>query len=620
VTDVLISNGLSFSFTDEQEMFRQSIRELTNGRFSKEYCREVEAREEFPGISGTGSARRGSPVSVSRRNMAAKGGGIIEQAILDEELSRTMAGLYWLLGITLFDAKAIAAVGTDEQKQRFLPEIAAGRMMFAISMTEPGGGTDVFGAMRTRAKRVDGGWVVNGIKIWSTLAHAADRLFLIARTTEIADNEKSHPGVTVFLCDAKTEGVAATPIPKLGMRSLGSCEIQFDDVLIGDEDVLGEVDQGWRVLADTLNSERIMNGANCSGALAGVLEDMVAYSKERTAFGKPIGQFQAVQHMIADTYMGLETARLLTYRAAWLQANGKPCGIEPTMAKVVASEACFAGADRGMQVLGGYGYAMEALLAGHAPVSSSADQQRDGSQLPRRELRSTALVLMPRVWVSVGFLPEEDVLALAPEIERLGYDGITFPDHVFTPVSAGGRYPYSEDGKPPFALDSPWPDALVLIGAVGARTTTLQLMTAVQILALRHPVLFAKAATTAARICGGRLTVGVGAGWQRDEFEALGVDFGRRGALLDEAIDAVRRLWGEQPAEHRGRHYAFGPLQMEPSPPPISIVTALRPPRWAVPRAWEMAGSSGWCAARGRRCHARAPVQRPRRHRGDPGT
>jgi acyl-CoA dehydrogenase len=123
--------------------------------------------------------------------------------------------------------------------------------------------------------------------------------------------------------------------------------------------VLGEVDGGWRVLADTLNSERIMNGANCAGALAGVLEDMVAYSKERTAFGKPIGQFQAVQHMIADTYMGLETARLLTYRAAWMQANGKPCGIESTMAKVAASEACFAGADRGMQVLGGYGYAME---------------------------------------------------------------------------------------------------------------------------------------------------------------------------------------------------------------------------------------------------------------------
>ena len=359
MSGVLADPGLSFSFTDEQEMFRSSIRELVDDRFSKDYCREVEAREEFPWDMWERLGEAGLTGVGVPEEYGGQGGGIIEQAILDEELSRTMAGLYWLLGITLFDAKAIVASGNDEQKQRFLPEIAAGRMMFAISMTEPGGGTDALGAMRTVAKKVDGGWVLNGAKIWSTLAHAADRLFVVARTTAIGDDGKAHKGVTVFLCDAKAKGVTATPIPKIGMRSLGSCEVLFDDVFVPDEDVLGEVDQGWRVVAETLNSERIMNGANCTGALQGVLDDMVAYAKERTAFGKPIGEFQAVQHMIADTYMGLETARMMTYRAAWLQANGRPCAIESTMAKVIASEACFAGADRGMQVLGGYGYATE---------------------------------------------------------------------------------------------------------------------------------------------------------------------------------------------------------------------------------------------------------------------
>lgn len=359
MSELLAGDGLSFAFSQEQEMFRRSIRELTDAKFSKEFCREVEARDAFPWdlwkrLGETGLTGIGVP-----EEYGGQGGGIIEQVILDEELSRTMAGLYWLLGITLFDAKTIAAVGTTEQKQRFLPEIAAGRLMCSITMTEPGGGTDALGAMRTRASRVDGGWLANGTKIWSTLAHVADRLFLVARTSPVGDDGRAHRGVTAFLCDAKAPGITATPIPKLGMRSLGSCEVQFDDVFIPDDDVLGEVDQGWSVIADTLNSERIMNGANCSGALAGVLEDMVAYAKERTAFGKPIGQFQAVQHMIADTYMGLETSRLLTYRAAWLQARGQPCGLEATMAKVVASEACFAGADRGMQVLGGYGYAME---------------------------------------------------------------------------------------------------------------------------------------------------------------------------------------------------------------------------------------------------------------------
>lgn len=355
-SSAVAASGLGFSFTDEQEEFRRSIRDLVDREITKDYCREVEAQDEFPwalwerlgavGLTGIGVAEE----------YGGQGGGIIEQVILDEELSRSMAGMYWLLGITLFDAKAIATFGSDEQKARLLPDIAAGRTMFAISMTEPSGGTDALGAMQTRARKVDGGWVVDGTKTWSTLAHAADRLFLVART---ADSDKPTQGITIFLCDAKSDGVTATPIPKLGMRALGSCEVLLDGVFIPDEDVLGEPDHGWRVLADTLNSERIMNGANCSGALAGVLEDMVSYAKERTAFGKPIGQFQAVQHMIADTYVGLETSRLLTYRAAWLQARGEPCGVESTMAKVYASEACFAGADRGMQVLGGYGYSME---------------------------------------------------------------------------------------------------------------------------------------------------------------------------------------------------------------------------------------------------------------------
>jgi alkylation response protein AidB-like acyl-CoA dehydrogenase len=356
MTDSSASTGLGFELTDEQQMFQRAVRDFVDRDLTKDYCRQVEAGEEFPwemwgklvdaGFTGVGVEER----------YGGQGGGIIEQVILDEELSRSMAGLYWLLGITLFDAKAIGLVGTQEQKDRFLPDIAGGRTMFAISLTEPDGGTDVFGAMKTRARRVDGGWRISGTKIWSTLAHVADRLFLVARTSE---GRRPHEGVTVFLCDAKADGVSATPIPKLGMRALGSCEVVLDDVFVADEDVLGEVDRGWVVLAETLNSERIMNGANCTGALAGILEYMVDYSKERTAFGKPIGQMQAVQHMIADTFAGLEISRLLTYRAAWLQSLGRPCGVESTLAKVVASENCFAGADRGMQVLGGYGYAME---------------------------------------------------------------------------------------------------------------------------------------------------------------------------------------------------------------------------------------------------------------------
>jgi alkylation response protein AidB-like acyl-CoA dehydrogenase len=229
--------------------------------------------------------------------------------------------------------------------------------MFAMAITEPGGGTDVLGAMQTRATRTDGGWLVNGTKIWSTMAHVADLLLLVVRTE--AAVARPSEGITILLCDAKQPGVRATPIPKLGMRSLGSCEVQLQDVYVPDENVLGEPNNGWRQLTATLNNERIMVAALCCGVLQAILADMVRYATERTAFGKPIGQFQAIQHMIADTHIALETARLHTYRAAWLQALGRPCGVESTMAKVVASELAVAAADRGIQILGGYGYSME---------------------------------------------------------------------------------------------------------------------------------------------------------------------------------------------------------------------------------------------------------------------
>jgi len=352
------NSGLSFDFTDEQQMFREAMRDMANKEFSKEYCREVEQRDEFPWDLWERIGRNGlNGIGVSEE-YGGQGGGIIEQMILAEELSRTMAGLLWAWGVTSFaGAKAVGLFGNEIQKTEMLPKIAAGEQMWAIALTEPGGGTDVLGAMRTYADKVDGGWVVNGSKIWSTLAHVADRLLLVARTDRTV--ERPSHGITVFLCDAKSPGITATTIPKLGMRSLGSCEVQFDNVFIPDADVLGEPDKGWRMLVESLNSERILVAADCCGALAGVLEDMVQYAGERHAFGKPLGALQVIQHMVADTSMGLETARLHTYRAAWLQSQGRPCAVESTTAKVIASEACVDGADRGIQILGGYGYATE---------------------------------------------------------------------------------------------------------------------------------------------------------------------------------------------------------------------------------------------------------------------
>jgi alkylation response protein AidB-like acyl-CoA dehydrogenase len=353
-----LDTGLNFNFTQDQQDFRAAIKSFVNGKLPKEFCREAEARTEFPRDIWEMLGEQGLQGVGISEEYGGQGGGIIEQMIIAEELSRNLAGLVWIWGVTAFaGAKAIGFYGSDEQKNRLLPSVAAGETLFAISLTEPDGGTDVLGAMRTTAKKVEGGWVINGAKVWSTMAHVADMLLVVARTDTSV--EKPSRGLTVFLCDAKAEGVKATTIPKLGMRSVGSCEVAFVDVFIPDENVLGEVGQGWRLLSETLNAERIMVAAQCCGALQGVLEDMIAYAMQRKAFGKPLAQMQVVQHMISNAYMGLETSKLLTYKAGWLQENHLPNGVEATMAKVSASEAVVKAADDGIQILGGYGYSLE---------------------------------------------------------------------------------------------------------------------------------------------------------------------------------------------------------------------------------------------------------------------
>jgi alkylation response protein AidB-like acyl-CoA dehydrogenase len=188
------------------------------------------------------------------------------------------------------------------------------------------------------------------------MAHVSDYLLVLAKTS---DGEKSSQGKTLFLVPTDQPGVVSTPIPKLGMRCVASCEVQLDDAYVPEDYVIGEVDRGWQHILTTLNNERILAAALGTGVLRGVLEDSLAYAKERRAFGRPIGNFQVIQHWIADMAMKLAQAELLTYKAAWLYDNGKDAAIESSTAKAVAAEYATWAADRGLQILGGMGYAAE---------------------------------------------------------------------------------------------------------------------------------------------------------------------------------------------------------------------------------------------------------------------
>ncbi len=350
---------MDFSLSEEQQAFRDVIRRWVDAEAPKDWMRQLEADEEnYPVALWDKIAEQGFFGIGIDEAYGGLGGDVMMQMIFAREFSRTAGGLLWVWGLTSFGgAKTISSVGTPEQKERWLRPMAEGKLRVSLSMTEPDGGTDVLGAMKTYAEKVDGGWKLNGAKMWTTAAKVADRLLVLARTDR--DAEKKHQGLTMFFVDAKSPGITASLLPKLGMRAMGSCSVTYDDVFVPDADVLGEPGKAWYAMLPTLNNERIMVGAQCLGAIDGVLEDAVEYMLQRKAFGGIIGRFQILQHYVADIATWQQTTELLLYYVSWMQAQGMPCGTQANMLKMVATENAVKAADLGIQILGGMGYSAE---------------------------------------------------------------------------------------------------------------------------------------------------------------------------------------------------------------------------------------------------------------------
>jgi len=350
---------MNFELSEEQLAFKDAVRKWVDKEASKSWARELERDEHnYPFALWEKFTEAGFHGVGIPEEFGGQGGDVVMQMILGRELARSLGGLAWIWGITSFaGSKSIGIYGSDSQKRKFLPQIAAGKLRAAIAFTEPGGGTDVLGALRTAAERTQDGWLLRGEKIWSSSAHVADYLLVLARTEKQV--AKRHQGVSLFWVPAKSPGVKITPLPKLGMRSMGSCSVHFEDVLLGDECVLGEPGRAWYMLLPTLNNERIMVAAFCMGVLDGVLEDALEYMKQRKAFGKVIGEFQILQHYLADIAIWRQAGELLLYYAADLQSKGKPCHTESSMLKVLASDYAVRAADLGIQIMGGMGYSAE---------------------------------------------------------------------------------------------------------------------------------------------------------------------------------------------------------------------------------------------------------------------
>ncbi len=349
---------MDFQFTEDQQCLQDLVRKFVENEMPKEAVAKWDRDNDLPLELLDKMAKVGLMGASLPEEYGGTGGGTIEETIVVEELSRHSSTIALAYGLDVcFGAVTLERHGTEEQKKRFLTGLVSGEIHFALSLTEPDGGTDILGAMKTTAKADGDDYVINGTKVFTTGLNIADWIFVVARTSR--DPERPSRGLTVFLVHKDTPGITYRKIEKLGSKFLHSYEVAYENVRIPKSSMIGSEGRGWTAILDTLNNERIFIAAVCTGLAQGALDDAVQYSKERIAFEKPIGQFQAIQHQLAERLTEIELARLVTYKAAWMEDQGKDCSLPAAMAKLYASETAFRTTDSGMRILAGYGFTME---------------------------------------------------------------------------------------------------------------------------------------------------------------------------------------------------------------------------------------------------------------------
>ncbi len=351
---------MDFSFSEEQELMRAAVREFCAREITSEKIREWEETLDFmPQEVWDKAAAMGLFAASVPEEYGGDGADMVTAMAGYEEICKASTAVALGVGATIgFGTRPIVELGTEEQKRELLPRIAEGRLKFSLALTEPAGGTDILGAISTCADSDGDDFVLSGQKIYITGAHVADYLTTVAITDR--ENPKRSHALSIILVPADSPGIDIRVIPKVSTHCCGSCEVFYDNVRVPKANLLGTLNNGWYDVLSTLNPERIGVAMISVGLAEKVFEDCLAYAKERTAFGKPIGQFMIIQHYLADMAVGIENARNLVYKCAWLADTGRPYHVEATMAGLYASQMALDAATVGMEIFGGYGVTMEA--------------------------------------------------------------------------------------------------------------------------------------------------------------------------------------------------------------------------------------------------------------------
>ncbi|MFC4061824.1 acyl-CoA dehydrogenase family protein [Planomonospora corallina] len=338
-------------------------------RYDLDYWQRCETDKRWPEEVWAELAKGGWLGLAVPEEYGGGGQGLLELAVATETLSSSGAagGSAFTYVLTPgFGAMTLARHGSARQREDLLPKLATGEIETCFALTEPDAGSNALG-ISTSARRDGGEFVISGQKIWITGVQRATWMLLVTRTVPAAEARPRSHGLTVFLVNVP-EAVAAgrlsyRPIPKMGANTTPSNMVFLDDLRVPAAGVVGEVDQGSRVLWDILNPERILLAASALGGAEVALQAAVRYAREREVFGRPIGANQSVAFPLAQVKAKLELARLMTYKAAWLFDNGLPCGTEANIAKLTASQAAWEAADHAFQTHGGMAYSLEYPVA-----------------------------------------------------------------------------------------------------------------------------------------------------------------------------------------------------------------------------------------------------------------
>lgn len=341
---------------DDQKMVREAVLEILESTLPREEIRRIDDVKEFPEAAYQALAESGFLGLFFEEEYGGAGGTYKDITSFMETLGYHYAGMGQAVMITtVYAGGHVAKFGSDELKRRIIPGVIDGSIKLALAMSEPGTGSDVAG-LSTKAVKKDGGYVLNGTKVWISGAHVADYLVVIAKTDPTAER---HQGLTTFLVDTKSPGVTINPLSMLGRRSTHANEVVFEDVFVPEENRIGEEGKTWKNLMKGLAGERLGLAAISAGNCYRITEDAAEYAKQRVQFGQPISSFQVIQHKIVDMWILAEQARQATYRVAELLDAGDPAIEETSVAKIISTDNNFKVSDIGLQVYGGSGYAME---------------------------------------------------------------------------------------------------------------------------------------------------------------------------------------------------------------------------------------------------------------------